>query len=224
MEPLILLIGEYYSGIKNFIQSFIISCLIKENFSFYWFIVMDSNRELEFLEKISYYSVDLGTFFEELNRIINERLNLISSNNMISYIYYFKKENKEYILNKAIVIININDINSEYSNIKLFENKMLYYSQLAKKAGLTIIYIVRHEKNINSTIYNLFDNKIWFKNTDNIIDKIKVNKQDFIVNSKYLLNGGDTLFINKKKKKRMITSSHNLTLEEINGILANIIN
>lgn len=131
---------------------------------------------------------------------------MLNKNNVINYQDLIKKEmNSDEVISLKKGIFIINDLYNEYKNIKLFENKMLYYSQICKKVGISLIYIVRNENNLNNTIYNLFDNKIWFHTSKNICEKIAVNKNDFVNNASVLMNKGDCLFIGKKQKKRMVT-------------------
>lgn len=209
-EPLLLLIGDINVGINTFLESFIYTLLLKENEDFYHFLVYNNVNDISksISEKFNFIKQtnDILNFFEEVNKNINERLGLLNKNNVINYQDLIKKEmNSDEVISLKKGIFIINDLYNEYKNIKLFENKMLYYSQICKKVGISLIYIVRNENNLNNTIYNLFDNKIWFHTSKNICEKIAVNKNDFVNNASVLMNKGDCLFIGKKQKKRMVT-------------------
>lgn len=209
-EPLLLLLGDSNVGINTFIESFIYTLLLRESVDFYHFLVYNNVNDISksISEKFNFIkqSNDILSFFDEVNKNINERLSILNKNNVINYQELIKKEmNSDDVISLKKGIFIINDLYNEYKNIKLFENKMLYFSQVCKKVGITLIYVVRKENNINSTIYNLFDNKIWFHTSKQICEKISINRNDFINNASVLMNKGDCLYVGKKSKKRMIT-------------------
>lgn len=206
----ILIIGDYYVGIKNFINSLIILSLINKNYNqvlFNLYDELDNFKNINFL--FHHKSNDIYSFLDEIRILIDNRYDILKKYNLSSYENYLK----EYEQNKIdevipFIYIIIDEIVNEEVNIKTIENKIMYIAKLSRRLGLKLIYVVRKDKFINNIIYSIFDHKIVFKTNKQLVNRINNNKNDYyqmIENSLYLEANGDAFYANNNDYIRFIT-------------------
>ena len=194
----IFLIGDYGSGITNFINCEIIKRLIVgglEKYSFYFF---DENRDFNRYTDIGDFSYNINDFFEEIKDIINERIKILNEYNVNTYSEYLKsiemKEEKNKLPKMLVVIGEIKNTELDYSFI---ENKLVYLLQFANKVGIEVLYVSRNINYISSILLSSFDIKLLFKCSEKISKKVLNNE-----NAKYLYGNGDALIgINNNCKR-----------------------
>lgn len=206
----LLVIGDYYVGIKNFIITLILSSLVNRSFSnslFYFYDEINNFKEIDYL--ISNKEKDIYSFLDEMRVYVDNRFDELKRNNVNSYEDYLK--NYEIGKIKEVIpftYIVIGEILTEEVNLKIIETKILYLAQVSKRLGIKLIYIVRKEKYINNVIYSIFDYKLIFKTNKQLVNKINHDKNDYyqmIINSMYLEGNGDAYFASKNNYLRICT-------------------
>lgn len=214
----ILIIGDYYVGIKNFINCMIVSGLINKHYSnleIHCYDEVDNYKDINYL--FSSNEKDIYNFLDEMRIIIDNRFEVLKKYNLSSYEDYLKDYEQNKIKEEIpFIYIIIDEIFNDNVNLKIIETKLLYISQLSKRLGLKIVYVVRKDKYINNVIYSIFDHKIIFKTNQQLVNKINNDKNDcyqMIANSIYLEGNGDAFYANKNDYIRIITpliTSHEL--------------
>lgn len=195
----IFLIGDYGSGITNFINSEIIKRLIiggLDNYSFYFY---DENRDFGKYNDIGEFSYNINSFFDEIKNIINERMEILKEYKVNTYLEYLKKiemKEEKKILPKLLVVVGeIKNSDLDYSYI---ESKLVYILQFASKVGIELFYVCRNNNFISNILLSSFEIKLLFKCSEKISKKILNNE-----NAKYLYGNGDALICINDNCKRI---------------------
>ena len=205
----LIVIGDYYVGIKNFINTLIMTSLINRTYNhieYYGYDEIDSFKDVSYLFK--YIDKDIYNFLDELRIILDNRFEILKRLNVSNYEDYLK----DYQTNKIkelipFIYIIIGELYNNDINFKIVETKLLYLCQLSKRLGIKLIYVVRKADYINNVIYSIFDYKMIFKTNDLLVNKINNNKADYyqmIINSKYLEGNGDAFFATKNNYVRLL--------------------
>lgn len=211
----ILLVGSLNSGLKNFINYFIFSLMIKINLLSFEIEIFDYNNDFKELEDIIEVKNDpINDLLNETITLIDQKLEIINNSKTTSIDEYNKKVeidnlNIEKMKRKYIIVNNI-ELNKEaYS---YFENKLMYITQLGLKAGVNILYLVREEKYYTSIISSLFTNKLIFK-LDSSVFSNKILNND---NASILKANGDSFYLSQIRARRIQTPL--ISKKEINNI------
>lgn len=214
----ILVIGDYYVGIKNFVNSLVLLALINKsylNLEIHCYDEVENFKDIDYL--FSSVDHDIYNFLDEMRILVDNRYEQLKKFNLSSYEEYLKQYERNVIKEKIpFSYIIIGEIFNDDVNLKILETKLLYINQLSKRLGIKIIYVVRKEKYINNVIYSIFDHKIVFKTNQQLVNQINHDKNDYhqmIVNSLYLEGNGDAFYATKNDYIRIITpfvSKHEL--------------
>lgn len=211
----LLVVGSYASGVRNFISYIVASLLVKNKTKDYEISIFDNLEEFSYLYPLyndpkEYNAI---TYLELLSKEVETRLELLSSNHVLTIAEYNKKQmlsNSNNLIKRKFVIINHFEETKE--NYAFFENKLMYITQLGEKCGINVIYIIREYRYLSNIILSLFPAKVLFKTDDNKISKAIVGND----NGNYLLKNGDCYYSFKGKSKRM--QSALITKKELSNI------
>ena len=213
----ILLLGNHHSGIRTFINAQIIKNLIKGGLKKYEFIFFDPHNTFNIFDGLGENNISLDSFFNNINRIIEDRLSLFVEKKVNTYNEYnnviMKNEEGEE-LKKVICIINeiyISDI--EGDSYKYIVNKLNYITQFSKKIGIELIYVIREHDLVDNLLLSAFDLKIIFNSTNELSNKVINND-----NAYYLQGEGDAIAFYKSGGTRIQTPL--ITDKEIHKILS----
>lgn len=187
-------IGNENSGIKNAVNSFIITLFTKVLLNNFSLKIYDVYNDFEKYNDI--ININKGNILEFLEEIINEideRLEIFKSFDIYNFTEYNRKIEmgliNESYMRRSIVIIN--HLNMDKETFSLFENKLMYINQSSNKTGINILFISRNTNTINNVIMSLFENKLFFKCDNERFNK-NILKND---NCYYLLGNGDCLLL-----------------------------
>lgn len=216
-EPNFLIIGDANTGIRNFIASFILSCIIKLSNNIIEFSIFDELGEwsdYHFLFK----KIDNGDIKDYFSFIINEidqRVNELSLHNIHlidEYNIKMDQEKKEKFIRKMF-IIELDDYNCNY-DYQYIDDKIMYIVQVGRDVGIYVTFISRNIEKITSVMFSLFKYKLIFS---------VQNKKTTLIETmhlKVLNNKGECLFFRDSNIKRIQTPK--ISLQEINKIAKDI--
>lgn len=195
-------IGNENSGIKNAVNSFIITLFTKALLNNFNLKIFDIYNDFEKYNNI--IDINKGNileFLEEIINEINERLEIFKSFDIYNFTEYNRKIEmgliNESYMRRNIVIIN--HLNMDKETFSLFENKLMYINQSSNKTGINILFISRNTNTINNVIMSLFENKLFFKCNSERFNK-NILKND---NCYYLLGYGDCLLLTDNSTTRL---------------------
>lgn len=192
----ILLSGEYGSGIKTFIKSFIISLIfrLKENFSIVLCDYLDEFSDFKYLNNLFYPITKkvevMDDVLDELSIELEKRLNIISESGADNYLSLNKiliNKKIEQIKPIFVIINNLDLLRKKNYNIN---NKLLYFLKFGYKTGIHIIMINR-SFGISSSLLSNVKTKILFK-TSTIDQSYEIVGSS---NACSLIGNGDVLFV-----------------------------
>ena len=199
----ILLIGED-NEINSYIFSYITILYLLNKSNEFELYIYDSNKNNTniYINYINVYE-SIYSFIEHIKKYIEERIEFLNECNVSNYNEYLNKFS--YVkkkLKKSYIIINsiINDID-DYNEI---EEDIIYLNQHAKKCGITFIYAVSNYKYINNVINSVFECKLIFKCSNELLFKF-ANEEEPAYNASKLIGNGDSLFYNKNKYIHLCT-------------------
>lgn len=213
-----LIIGDNNVGIKTYLFQHIIKLLIKEGLKKYEFYVFDSLKHFYLFKDIVNIYYNLEEMFNDINNIIEERLNEFKKLNVLNYEEYlnYNEANETNAETFKRIIIIIDELVDDSTNFIYFENKLIYINQLSKKVGIEINYVIRDLKYITNSIISSFELRLLFKSSKQLSEKIINNENGY-----YLKPNGDIIISEKNSGVRIQTPL--ITVEEINNILKFII-
>ena len=212
-EANLLIIGDYDVGIKSFINSFILSSIIKvgiENIEYHLYDEVGDFNDYHYLFK----SVNNGEFKDYLNnliQLIDERVNLLSLKNIHQVDEYniVMSQEKKGTLKRLIYIIELDDFNRNY-DYKYIDDKIMYLIQVGRDIGIYVIFVSRNIKKVSTILYSLFRYRFIFnigKNKTNLIESKQLD---------VLINKGDCIFHRDANIKRI--QCPKITIEEYKKI------
>lgn len=212
-EPNILIIGEANVGIKTFIASYILSCLIKLGTQTIEFNLFDEIGEFQDYSLL-FNKIDNGDIKDYFVKIVNEidtRVNLLSSMNLhLIDEYNIKMEElKKEKYKRIVYIIELDDYNRDY-DYQYIDDQIMYIIQVGRDVGIYIIFINRNVNKITSIMFSLFKYKLLFncgKKVSNLIEHKHVE---------VLSNKGDCIFYRDNIIKRLQTPK--ISIDEIKRI------
>ena len=216
-EPNILIIGEANVGIKTFVSSFILSCLIKLGTQTIEFNIFDEIGEFQDYALL-FNKIDNGDIKDYFTKIINEidtRVNMLSSFNLhLIDEYNIKMEEvKKEKYKRIIYIIELDDYNRDY-DYQYIDDQIMYIIQVGRDVGIYTIFISRNVNKITSVMFSLFKYKLLF-NCGKKVSSLIEYKHIEVLNNK-----GDCLFYRDNIIKRL--QSPKISIEEIKKIEKNI--
>lgn len=216
-EPNLLIIGEANVGIKTFISSFILSCLIKLGTQTIEFNIFDEIGEFQDYSFL-FNKTDNGDLKDYFSKIINEidmRVNYLSSLNLHlidEYNIKMEQQNKEKY-KRIFYIIEVDDYNRDY-DYQYIDDQIMYIIQVGRDVGIYVVFISRNVNKITSIMFSLFKYKLLF-NIGKATSKLVEYKH-----LEVLSNKGECLFYRDNIIKRIQTPK--LSLDEIKKIEKNI--
>ncbi len=210
-----MVIGISPSETNNFIRFLIALSFFKYKSNEIDIFAYDSLGDLSIYTNVMSLENDIYSFLDGMKKSIDEWNDFLSLNGLFDYGTYLNKlesYNLKYKINKKIIIIN--GINEDM-DIAFLEKILLYMTQLSKKVGVTLIYVLNNSSYTNSAINGMFETKILFKLDENICNQF-TSSDDVYKNALYLEGSGDSYFITKRSIKRlMVPNLSSLELEEI---------
>ncbi len=202
----LLLIGEKETGIKNFVNYFIVAMFVKENLLNYEIEIYDAKNEFFYFDGIIKIikDIEVNDYLNNVIVEIDQKLEIINKLGVTSIDEYNKKleidNSKETRMRRKFIIIN--HLETDKETYSYFENKLMYIIQLGEKAGIGALYIVRDEFYITSIIMSLFINKLVFHINSNIFSTKVMNNE----NANYLQKNGDCFYLSQIKARRLQTA------------------
>lgn len=203
-KPNFIFIGSENSGIKNTINSIIMTLFTKvliNNFSLKIFDIYNDFEKYDEIIEISHGNI--LDFLDEVISEIDERISIFQSFNIYNFTEFNRKIEMG-LINETFmkrILIVINHVNMDKETLAFFENKIMYINQSSVKVGINIFFIVRNSNIINNVIMSLFENKLFFKCDNERFNK-NIIKND---NCYYLLENGDALLTSDNKEMRLQT-------------------
>lgn len=191
-KPNFILIGSENSGIKNTVNSIIMTLFTKVLINNFSLKIFDIYNDFEkYNEVINISHGNILDFLDEIISEIDERITIFQKFNIYNFTEYNRKIEmgliNETFMKRMIVVVN--HINMDKETFSFFENKIMYVNQSSVKVGINIFFIARNSNIINNVVMSLFENKMFFKCDSERFNK-NIIKND---NCYYLLDNGDVL-------------------------------
>ena len=212
-EANMLVIGDYDVGIKSFVNSFILSSIIKVGIDHIEFKLYDEVGDFNDYHYL-FKSVNNGDFKEYLNNIlyeIDDRVNTLSLKNIHQideYNIIMSQEKKETI-KRIIYVIELDDFNHNY-DYKYIDDKIMYLIQVGRDIGIYVVFISRNIKKVSTILYSLFKYRFIFNIGKNKTKLIESKQLDVLVNK------GECIFHRDDYIKRIQCSK--ITIDEYEKI------
>ncbi len=209
-----LLIGEYKSGIRTFVTSYIMSMLVKMGTETIVFNLYDELSDFS-QYAILFKEIEKTEIKEYLNRIIREiddRIQLLSENKCRQIDEYNIKQDmdKKVKMRRIVYVIQIDEYNKT-NDFRYIDDKIMYIIQLGKDVGIYTLYISREPQKVSTVLFSLFKHKMIFS--------LKNKKIALLESSQFnvLEQPGEAIYIKETSKKRIQTAL--VTIEEVNKII-----
>lgn len=202
----LLLIGSKDSGVKNFINYYILALFVKVNLMNYEIEIYDAPKEFFYLENLLKIvkDVEVNDYLNNIITEIDQKLEIINKLGVTTIDEYNKKldidNSKEQRMKRKFIIINHLDTDKE--TYSYFENKLMYVTQLGEKADIAAVYIIREENYVNSIILSLFQHKLIFRLDTSLFSGKIMNNE----NATYLQRQGDCFYLSQIKARRLQTA------------------
>lgn len=208
-----LIIGDFNTGIKNFVSCIIISCIIKLGTDLISFNLHDEINDFNnyhYLFK-NVDNQDIKDYLSKIIILIDDRINEININNYKNIDEYNNEclslRKKKWT--REIYTIVLDDYNNQY-DYQYIDDKIMYINQVGRSVGIYTMFISRYPRKVSSVLFSIYKYKFVFNNGSEISKLIEIN------HSKVLLGKGECLYYRDSNIKRIQTSK--ISLEEIDKI------
>ena len=192
----ILVIGDYNSGITNFVKSFVISMIfrLKDNFSLIFCDYDMHFNEFKYFPNLFYpisrKEEKFDVLIDELTIELEKRLNILHEFSAADYLELNRRlidEGKKQMKPIFLFISNVNQLSEKGYR---YEQKLLYFLKFAHRAGIHLILIARNAGIASSVISNIKTKMLFKSNSIEQSFEVLNNK-----NACFLLGNGDALLI-----------------------------
>lgn len=196
----LLIIGSSDSGIKNFINSFIITLLIyKTNFKLY---INDPKEEFYVLRTSSYLDITYSTkkdfqIIDKIQEELEKRIQLYTYLQINTFPEYIKVSIDKNMEEPYLIFFILNSY-EEYVSLLNFDNRLSYLLNMGDKFGIHIFIVNRKQNTLNPIYKTIIKTKIVFK-TNTIDLSLEVLNNDFSIN---LSSRGDFIYLFESSIKR----------------------